>query len=119
MTDDVVHVPIDLEPVEGTRLVAPSERTITMKSNFQSIGLVRTVALVVAVLVVSVGLTIPQGSTFSAPADAANACQHGSHNHWHWTHWDYWHYHGWFNDGGTHYHVYHNHRHGQLEFKPC
>jgi hypothetical protein len=51
--------------------------------------------------------------------DAADNCQHFTHNHWHWFHYDEWLYQGHRLIGGLHYNYYHNTTHGDFLQKRC
>lgn len=57
----------------------------------------------------------------ASPVQAANACQHYDHDHYHfpYAHYDHWDYHGYKTVGHDHIHVYHNHNHGNYYEAQC
>jgi hypothetical protein len=59
------------------------------------------------------------GMVAIAPAAWAHGCTHTSHGHWHDGHSDYYHYHSHETIGGVHYHVWHNHTHGNTFTVSC
>lgn len=54
------------------------------------------------------------GMVATAPTAWAAYCGHSDHTHWHNAHMDYYHFHQEWNDGGVHYHTWHNHTHGDV-----
>lgn len=80
-----------------------------------AIGLLRRrfAALVLMVMLLLAAAVV------NAPSASANWCGHTDHTHPHNGHIDSYHFHQHWNDGGIHFHTWHNHTHGQVFTEVC